>query len=52
MQIHSSVFRVDQSILTGESLAVYKTLDIVADLQALSQDKHNCVFTVASRLPH
>lgn len=49
--IKSSSFRVDQAILTGESLSVNKSLDIVKDVKAVKQDMTNILFsgtTIAS----
>lgn len=49
--IKSSSFRVDQAILTGESLSVNKDLDVVKDAKAVKQDMTNMLFsgtTIAS----
>ncbi|CAO1618168.1 unnamed protein product [Parajaminaea phylloscopi] len=49
--INSSSFRVDQAILTGESVSVNKGLEAVADPRAVKQDMTNLLFsgtTIAS----
>ncbi|KIS69544.1 endoplasmic reticulum calcium transporter [Mycosarcoma maydis] len=43
--INSSSFRVDQAILTGESISVNKTLDAVPDANAVKQDQVNILFS-------
>ncbi|KDN45222.1 Ca-transporting ATPase [Tilletiaria anomala UBC 951] len=43
--INSSSFRVDQAILTGESIAVNKDLSPVADARAVKQDMTNTLFS-------
>lgn len=43
--INSSSFRVDQAILTGESISVNKTLDPVSDVDAVKQDQTNILFS-------
>ncbi|PWN26754.1 endoplasmic reticulum calcium transporter [Jaminaea rosea] len=43
--INSSSFRVDQAILTGESIAVNKSLDSVPDPRAVKQDMTNILFS-------
>jgi len=43
--IHSTTLRVDQSILTGESVSVIKHTDVVPDIRAVNQDKKNCLFS-------
>ncbi|KAF9951721.1 hypothetical protein BGZ72_006810 [Mortierella alpina] len=45
LQIHSSSFRVDQALLTGESLSVNKTTTVVADHRAVKQDQINMLFS-------
>ena len=40
-----SIFRIDQSILTGESVSVIKHCDPVPDPRAVNQDKKNIVFS-------
>ena len=39
------MFRIDQSILTGESVSVIKHCDPVPDPRAVNQDKKNIVFS-------
>ncbi|UYV67680.1 ATP2A2 [Cordylochernes scorpioides] len=43
--IHSTTLRVDQSILTGESVSVIKHTDPISELQAVNQDKKNILFS-------
>ncbi|KAA0705818.1 Sarcoplasmic/endoplasmic reticulum calcium ATPase 1 [Triplophysa tibetana] len=43
--IRSTTLRVDQSILTGESVSVIKHTDAVPDLRAVNQDKKNMLFS-------
>ncbi|MCJ8738191.1 hypothetical protein PDJAM_G00032630 [Pangasius djambal] len=43
--IRSTTLRVDQSILTGESVSVIKHTDPVPDLRAVNQDKKNMLFS-------
>lgn len=43
--INSSSFRVDQAILTGESVSVNKDIDVVADSRAVKQDMTNILFS-------
>lgn len=43
--INSSSFRVDQAILTGESISVNKTLEPVKDTNAVKQDQTNILFS-------
>merc|ERR1739838_924492 len=45
IEIHSTTLRVDQAILTGESVSVIKHTDAVPDLQAVNQDKKNMLFS-------
>merc|ERR1712073_172985 len=45
MQIMSTTLRIDQSILTGESVSVIKHCDPVPDPRAVNQDKKNIVFS-------
>uniref|UniRef100_A0A0N5C3F9 Calcium-transporting ATPase n=1 Tax=Strongyloides papillosus TaxID=174720 RepID=A0A0N5C3F9_STREA len=43
--IYSTTIRIDQSILTGESVSVIKNTDVVPDPRAVNQDKKNCLFS-------
>lgn len=43
--IRSTTLRVDQSILTGESVSVIKHTDAVPDPRAVNQDKKNMIFS-------
>ncbi|GJJ68970.1 P-type Ca2+ transporter type 2A [Entomortierella parvispora] len=45
LEIHSSIFRVDQALLTGESVSVNKVADIVSDHRAVKQDQINMLFS-------
>ncbi|KAG7281138.1 hypothetical protein CRUP_032841, partial [Coryphaenoides rupestris] len=45
VSIQSTTLRVDQSILTGESVSVIKHTDAVPDLRAVNQDKKNMLFS-------
>ncbi|KAG7277593.1 hypothetical protein CRUP_013911 [Coryphaenoides rupestris] len=45
VSIKSTTLRVDQSILTGESVSVIKHTDAVPDLRAVNQDKKNMLFS-------
>lgn len=45
LSISSSSFRVDQAILTGESVSVNKSVDIVSDTGAVKQDMTNMLFS-------
>uniref|UniRef100_A0A0K0E519 Calcium-transporting ATPase n=1 Tax=Strongyloides stercoralis TaxID=6248 RepID=A0A0K0E519_STRER len=45
IKIYSTTIRIDQSILTGESVSVIKNLDSVNDPRAVNQDKKNCLFS-------
>uniref|UniRef100_A0A3P9C9M1 Calcium-transporting ATPase n=1 Tax=Maylandia zebra TaxID=106582 RepID=A0A3P9C9M1_9CICH len=45
VSIKSTTLRVDQSILTGESVSVIKHTDPVPDLRAVNQDKKNMLFS-------
>ncbi|KAG9508873.1 Calcium-transporting ATPase sarcoplasmic/endoplasmic reticulum type, partial [Fragariocoptes setiger] len=45
IKIHSTTLRVDQSILTGESVSVIKHCDPVPDARAVNQDKKNILFS-------
>lgn len=43
--IFSTTLKIDQSILTGESMSIIKHTDPVPDLQAVNQDKKNMLFS-------
>jgi len=45
IKIYSTTLRVDQSILTGESVSVVKHCDVVPDRRAVNQDKKNILFS-------
>ncbi|KAK2460569.1 hypothetical protein APHAL10511_007039 [Amanita phalloides] len=45
LSISSSSFRVDQAILTGESISVNKSVDVVTDVKAVKQDMTNMLFS-------
>lgn len=45
LSIQSNSFRVDQSILTGESESVGKDVDAIKDEQAVKQDQVNMLFS-------
>lgn len=45
IKVHSTTLRVDQSILTGESVSVIKHCDAVPDVRAVNQDKKNILFS-------
>lgn len=45
VSIHSNSFRVDQSILTGESESVGKEVHAIKDPQAVKQDQINMLFS-------
>ncbi|VDP30800.1 unnamed protein product, partial [Schistosoma mattheei] len=45
IKIMSTTLRVDQSILTGESVSVIKFTDAVPDPRAVNQDKKNILFS-------
>ncbi|KAJ6513852.1 Ca-transporting ATPase [Mycena vitilis] len=45
LSVTSSSFRIDQAILTGESVSVHKSTDVVADLKAVKQDMINMLFS-------
>lgn len=46
VSVSSSSFRLDQAILTGESVSVNKYTDAVADVRAVKQDMTNMLFSV------
>ncbi|ORZ30791.1 putative calcium ion P-type ATPase [Catenaria anguillulae PL171] len=45
LSIQSSTFRVDQAVLTGESVSVTKELAAIKDKDAVNQDKINTIFS-------
>uniref|UniRef100_A0A8D8QB29 Calcium-transporting ATPase n=1 Tax=Cacopsylla melanoneura TaxID=428564 RepID=A0A8D8QB29_9HEMI len=45
VKIYSTTIRIDQSILTGESVSVIKHTDAVPDPRAVNQDKKNILFS-------
>ncbi|KAF9357263.1 hypothetical protein BGX26_004006 [Mortierella sp. AD094] len=45
LEITSSNFRIDQALLTGESVSVNKITDIVNDSRAVKQDQINMLFS-------
>ncbi len=45
--IYSTTLRVDQSLLTGESVSIIKHTDPVSDTRAVNQDKKNILFSVS-----
>uniref|UniRef100_A0A4W5PBX2 Calcium-transporting ATPase n=1 Tax=Hucho hucho TaxID=62062 RepID=A0A4W5PBX2_9TELE len=45
VKINSTTLRVDQSILTGESVSVIKHTDAIPDMRAVNQDKKNMLFS-------
>merc|ERR1719370_1993652 len=45
IKILSTTLRVDQALLTGESVSVLKTTDAVDDSKAVNQDKINLLFS-------
>ena len=45
LELRSSALQMDQSILTGESEAVYKSTAVVPDASAVKQDMTNMVFS-------
>ncbi|XP_067128027.1 calcium-transporting ATPase sarcoplasmic/endoplasmic reticulum type-like [Centruroides vittatus] len=44
-KIFSTTLRVDQSILTGESVSVIKHTEAIPDVRAVNQDKKNILFS-------
>ncbi|KAF8212415.1 hypothetical protein K438DRAFT_1928525 [Mycena galopus ATCC 62051] len=45
LSVTSSSFRIDQALLTGESVSVNKYVDVVKDLKAVKQDMTNMLFS-------
>lgn len=50
LSISSSSFRIDQAILTGESVSVHKSVDAVPDERAVKQDMTNILFSVRTHV--
>jgi P-type Ca2+ transporter type 2A len=50
LSVSSSSFRVDQAILTGESISVNKSEEVVQDGKAVKQDMVNMLFSVCTPL--
>lgn len=48
IKVLSTTLRVDQSILTGESVSVIKHNEVIPDPRAVNQDKKNILFSVRS----
>jgi Ca2+ transporting ATPase len=48
LSVSSSSFRIDQAILTGESVSVHKSIDVVPDTSAVKQDMTNILFSGTS----
>ena len=46
--IYSTTLRIDQSLLTGESVSVIKHTDPIPDPRAVNQDKKNILFSVGT----
>ncbi|KXN82561.1 Calcium-transporting ATPase sarcoplasmic/endoplasmic reticulum type [Leucoagaricus sp. SymC.cos] len=45
ISVSSSSFRIDQAILTGESVSVHKSIENVSDPKAVKQDMTNMMFS-------
>ncbi|ORZ10062.1 Ca-transporting ATPase [Lobosporangium transversale] len=45
LEIYSSNFRIDQALLTGESVSVNKITEVVSDPRAVKQDQLNMLFS-------
>ncbi|KAF9484943.1 Ca-transporting ATPase [Pholiota conissans] len=45
LSISSSSFRIDQAILTGESVSVHKSVEVISDEGAVKQDMTNILFS-------
>ncbi|CAF4262735.1 unnamed protein product, partial [Adineta steineri] len=43
--IHSTTLRIDQALLTGESVSIIKHTDAIPDPRAVNQDKKNILFS-------
>ena len=46
LSIASTSLRIDQAILTGESISVHKSISVVPDQKAVKQDMTNMLFSV------
>ena len=49
LHIYSTTLRIDQAILTGESVSVIKHTESIPDPRAVNQDKKNLLFSVRWR---
>jgi len=49
IKIYSTTLRIDQSILTGESVSVIKHTDAIPDPRAVNQDKKNIIAVINIR---
>jgi Ca2+ transporting ATPase len=45
IQMNSTTLKIDQAILTGESVSVQKTVDAIKKEDIVNQDKHNILFS-------
>ncbi|CAG0882368.1 unnamed protein product [Cyprideis torosa] len=45
LQIYSTTLRIDQAILTGESVSIIKHTEPIPDARAVNQDKKNILFS-------
>ena len=52
IRIFSTTLKIDQSILTGESLSVIKHNEPISDPKAVNQDKKNMLFSVSGVFVH
>lgn len=43
--IYSTTIRIDQALLTGESVSVIKHVDVIPEVRAVNQDKKNILFS-------
>jgi len=43
--IYSTTIRIDQALLTGESVSVIKHSDVIPEIKAVNQDKRNLLFS-------
>ena len=49
-KVHSTTLKIDQSILTGESVSILKHTDPIPDPKAVNQDKKNMLFSVSQKI--